>query len=221
MGSAPGEWDSSGLAAKAADRAKAAEKLRPAFEERMRGLGYGSLALAHAFGTLTGPDTVTEAVVEFEVNARLERSVPVTLDFEVAEREPALPVGHALTITGVERHGCAIRITHEIRPPLSSRVALRASRRGTIATRNTTVSACRSVSQGSTAHDHTWFLCRASSGATVFTAACAYELVERLDVTLAWPGARTADHTLIPIRAQSTDVIVRHRATPKPPAARP
>ena len=116
----PGEWDSLHLAAKAADRAKAAEALRPAFEERLRELGYSSLAIAHAFSALTGPDTVEEALAELVENARLERIVPVPLDFEVVEREPALPVGHALTITGVERDGRGVRITYEIRPPISS-----------------------------------------------------------------------------------------------------
>jgi hypothetical protein len=120
MRPAPREWDCLRLAAKAADRAKAAEALRPAFEERLRESGYSSLAIAHAFSTLTGPDTVEEALAELEENARLERIVPVPLDFEVVEREPALPVGHSLTITAVERDGRGIRITYEIRPPLSS-----------------------------------------------------------------------------------------------------
>ena len=127
MRPAPGERDSLRdslrLAAKAADRAKAAEALRPASEERLRELGWSSLAIAHAFSTLTGPDTVEEALAELEENARLERIVPVPLDFEVVEREPALPVGHALTITGVERDGRGIRITYEIRPPLSPLLA--------------------------------------------------------------------------------------------------
>ena len=120
MRAAPGEWDSLRLAAKAADRAKAAEALRPAFEERLRELGYSSLAIAHAFSALTGPDTAEEALAELEENARLQRIVPVPLDFEVLEPEPSLPVGHSLTITGVERDGRGVRITYEIRPPLSS-----------------------------------------------------------------------------------------------------
>jgi hypothetical protein len=118
MKPAPGEWDSLRLAAKAADRAKAAAALRPAFEERLRGLGYSSLAIAHAFSTLTGPGTIEGALAELEENARLERMVPVPLDFEDVEREPALPVGHALTITGVEHDARGIRITYEIRPAL-------------------------------------------------------------------------------------------------------
>lgn len=118
MRPAPGEWDSLRLAAKAADRAKAAEKLRPTFEKRLRELGYSSLAIAHAFSTLTGLGTVEEALAELAENARLERIVPVPLDFEIVEPAAGLPVGHLLTITGVEREPRGIRITYEIRPPL-------------------------------------------------------------------------------------------------------
>jgi hypothetical protein len=50
------------LAARAADRAKAAEQQRPASEERLRQLGYGPRAIAHAFATLSGPGTVAEAL---------------------------------------------------------------------------------------------------------------------------------------------------------------
>ena len=92
--------------------------MRPAFEKRLRELGYGSLTIAHAFRTLTGPGTVEEALAELAENARLERIVPAPLYFEVVEREPGLPVGHLLTITHVEREPRGIRITYEIRPPL-------------------------------------------------------------------------------------------------------
>jgi hypothetical protein len=117
----PEECDCLRLAAKAADRGKAAEALRPAFEERLGELGYSSLAVAHAFSALTGPDTVEEALTELTQNARLERIVPVPRAFDVVERDPALPAGHSVTITGVERDGRGIRITYEIRPPLSPR----------------------------------------------------------------------------------------------------
>jgi hypothetical protein len=46
-----GGLDSLGLAAKAADREKAAEQLRPAFEQRLKDLGYGPPAVAHALNT--------------------------------------------------------------------------------------------------------------------------------------------------------------------------
>ena len=115
-----GEWHCLRLAAKAADRAEAAEALRPVLEKRLRELGYSSPAIAHAFSALTGPKSVEEALAELEENARLERIVPIPLHFEVVEQEPALPVGHSLTITGAVRDGRGIRITYEIRPPLSS-----------------------------------------------------------------------------------------------------
>ncbi|HEY6396363.1 MAG TPA: hypothetical protein VIX82_02800 [Solirubrobacteraceae bacterium] len=120
MRAAPGEWDSLRLAAKAADRAKAAERLRPAVEKRLEELGYSPRAIAHAFSSLTGPDTVAEALAELAQNARMERIVPVPLAFETVEQEPGLPVGHSLTVTGVERDGRGISITYEIRPPLAS-----------------------------------------------------------------------------------------------------
>lgn len=120
MRAAPGEWDCLHGLAKASDREKAAEPLRPAFEERLRELGYSPLAIAHAFSSLTGAHTVEEALAELKENERLERIVPVSLDFDTVEHEPGLPVGHSLTITGVERDGRGIRIAYEIRPPLPS-----------------------------------------------------------------------------------------------------
>jgi hypothetical protein len=57
-----GEFESLRLAAKAADREKAAEKERPAFEARLTELGYGPLAIAHAFSSLSGPGSVAEAL---------------------------------------------------------------------------------------------------------------------------------------------------------------
>ena len=67
------EWESLRLAAKAADRAKAAAELRPAFEKRLTELGYGPLSIAHAFNALTGPGTVAEALAELAQDARFER----------------------------------------------------------------------------------------------------------------------------------------------------
>src|ERR1700733_3831186 len=119
MKPSPEEWDSLRLAAKAADRGKAAEALRPAFEKRLRELGYGSLAVAHAFTALTGSDTVSAVLAELAENARLERMLPVALEFDVVERQPALPAGHSLTITSVVRDGRGIRVIYEIRPSLS------------------------------------------------------------------------------------------------------
>jgi hypothetical protein len=50
------------LAAKASDRAKAAEQERPAFEERLRQLGFAPSAIARAFRSLCGPGTVADAL---------------------------------------------------------------------------------------------------------------------------------------------------------------
>lgn len=118
MRPAPGEWEDLRLAAKAADRAKAAEQLQPAFEKRLKELGYDPRAIAHAFSTLEGPGTVAEALVELAQTERMARSQPVALEFETVEQEPGLPVGHALTVTGVERDHHGIRIKYTIRPPL-------------------------------------------------------------------------------------------------------
>ncbi len=60
------EWECLRLAAKAADRGKVAEELRPAFEERLKGLGYSPLGIAHAFSVLSGPGTVAEALEPLE-----------------------------------------------------------------------------------------------------------------------------------------------------------
>lgn len=114
----PEEWKSLRLVAKASDRANVADKLRPAFEKRLEELGYGPLAIAHAFSTLTGSGTVAEALAELAQNARFERRDAVVLDFEAAEREPSLPAGHSLTITGVERDDHGIHVRYTIHPPL-------------------------------------------------------------------------------------------------------
>jgi hypothetical protein len=50
------------LAAKASHRAKVAEHERPAFEEKLRQLGYTPRAIARAFSCLSGPGTVADAL---------------------------------------------------------------------------------------------------------------------------------------------------------------
>jgi hypothetical protein len=110
--------DSLRLAAKAADREQAAETLRPAFEKRLKELGYGPGAITQAFSTLTGPGTVAEALAELAQTAWWERGRAVALEFEIVEREPALPSGHLLTITGVERDGHGIQIRYTVEPRL-------------------------------------------------------------------------------------------------------
>jgi hypothetical protein len=118
MRPAPGEWDDLRLAARAADRETAAEKLRPAFERRLNELGYSPLATAHAFSALTGPATVKEALDELAQNARSDRLRAIPLEFETVERQAGLPAGHSLRVTGVERDGYGIRIRYEVHPPL-------------------------------------------------------------------------------------------------------
>jgi hypothetical protein len=62
----PVEWEGLRLAAKAADRAKAADELRPAFERRLQELGYAPLGIARAFSLLSGAGTVAEALEALE-----------------------------------------------------------------------------------------------------------------------------------------------------------
>ena len=54
------------LAAKAEDRAKAAEAQWPVFERRLLELGYSPRSIAHAFSILSGPGTVAEALQALE-----------------------------------------------------------------------------------------------------------------------------------------------------------
>jgi hypothetical protein len=54
------------LAAKAADRAKAASELWPDFEKRLTLLGYRPRSIAHAFSILKGSGNVSEALARLE-----------------------------------------------------------------------------------------------------------------------------------------------------------
>lgn len=100
------------VAAKAADRAKAARQEWPAFESRLRELGYGPRAIAHTFSTLTGPGTVAESL---EVLKRMSRpeSDPIALPFEVTEARGGPSVENTVTITSVKRDDCGIRVAYE------------------------------------------------------------------------------------------------------------
>lgn len=62
----PVDWECLRLAAKAADRAKAADEQWPDFEKRLTALGYSSRGIAHAFTVLSGPGTVAEALEALE-----------------------------------------------------------------------------------------------------------------------------------------------------------
>jgi hypothetical protein len=57
-----GEFECLRLAAKAADREKAARQLGPVFEERLTRLGYSQRAMHIAFTVLSGSGTVAEAL---------------------------------------------------------------------------------------------------------------------------------------------------------------
>ena len=103
------------LAARAADREKAAGLEWPAFEERLRELGYGPRAIAHAFRTLSGPGTVAEALEV--LRAPKPESHLTTLSFEVTETRGG-PSAKTVTITSVERDDLGIRVNYEIVPPV-------------------------------------------------------------------------------------------------------
>jgi hypothetical protein len=58
----PAEWEGLRLAAKAADRATAADELWPEFETQLKELGYSARGIARAFSVLSGPGTVDDAL---------------------------------------------------------------------------------------------------------------------------------------------------------------
>jgi hypothetical protein len=100
------------LAAKAADREKTAAQQWPAFEERLRDLGYGPRAIAHAFRTLSGPGTVAEALEALN-GASQHTPRPIPLNFEVTESRGDPSAASGVTITSVERHDFGIRVNYD------------------------------------------------------------------------------------------------------------
>jgi hypothetical protein len=114
-----GEFEDLRLAAKAADRAKAAQQGWPAFEHRLKQLGYGPLSIAHAFRTLSGPGTVAEALKV--LRAPMPESHPIALSFEVIETRGGPSAANGVTITSVDRDGSVIYVHYEIVPPLAPR----------------------------------------------------------------------------------------------------
>jgi hypothetical protein len=110
-----GEFEDLRLAAKAADRGKAAQAQWPAFEKRLRDLGYGARVIAHAFRTLSGPGSVAEALEV--LSAPTPQSQPVALSFKVTETRGAPSVTNRVTITAVERDGSEIHVTYVVVPP--------------------------------------------------------------------------------------------------------
>jgi hypothetical protein len=111
-----GEFEDLRLAAKAADRGKAARQAWPAFEERLKQLGYSPRAIAHAFSTLSGPGTVAEALEV--LRAPMPESHPIALSFEVTETRGGPSSANRVTITSVERDDSVIHVNYEIVPPL-------------------------------------------------------------------------------------------------------
>ena len=107
------------LAAKASDRGKAAQQEWPAFEERLKELGYSPRAIAHAFRTLSGPGTVAEALDV--LRAPMRESHPIALTFEVTETRGGPSEASRVTITSVERDDVVIHVNYEIVPPLAPR----------------------------------------------------------------------------------------------------
>ncbi len=107
------------LAARAADRGKAAQQEWPAFEERLRELGYGARAIAHAFSTLSGPGSVAEALEVLEVlSAPTPEPHPIALSFELTETRGGPSPTNRVTITSVERDNFGIHVNYEIVPPV-------------------------------------------------------------------------------------------------------
>ncbi len=100
------------LAAKAADRQKAARERWPVFEARLRALGYSPRAIAHAFSVLSGSGTVDEAL---QVLERTDRSsAPVALRFVVHDPPGNYSTGKGLTITFVERDSNVLRVGYNL-----------------------------------------------------------------------------------------------------------
>lgn len=100
------------LAGRAADRQKAACAQWPAFEARLRALGYSPRATAHAFAALSGPGTVAQALRVLE---RADRSSPsVALSFVVHDPPSNYSTGKGLTITFVERDDHQLRVGYDL-----------------------------------------------------------------------------------------------------------
>ena len=110
-----GEFEDLRLAAKAADRGKAAREEWPAFEERLKQLGYSPRAIAHAFSTLSGPGTVAEALEV--LRAPMPESHPIALSFEVTETRGGPSAANRVTITSVERDDSVIHVNYDVLPP--------------------------------------------------------------------------------------------------------
>src|SRR5664279_103131 len=107
------------LAAKSADRGKAARQEWPAFEKRLKELGYGPRAIAHAFSSLSGPGTVAEALEVLQGMSRPEAH-SIALSFEITETRGGPSAANGVTITSVERDDLGIRVNYDSVPPPDS-----------------------------------------------------------------------------------------------------
>ena len=105
------------LAAKAADREKAALKEWPAFEGRLTKLGYSPRAIAHAFHTLSGPGTVAEALKVLNDMSQ-PGSHRVALSFEVIGTPSGPSAADNVTITSVDRDDLGIYLTYDSEAPV-------------------------------------------------------------------------------------------------------
>jgi hypothetical protein len=103
------------LAGKAADRAEAGRLEWPAFETRLRELGYGPREIAHAFSTLRGPGSVAEALAV--LRTPIPESHSIALSFEVTETRGDPSAANRVTITSVERDDSLIYVNYDVIPP--------------------------------------------------------------------------------------------------------
>jgi hypothetical protein len=101
------------LAAKAADREKAARQQWPAFEERLIELGYTPRAIAHAFSTLSGAGTVADALEMLKGRSRRESPL-VALNFETTETRGGPSAANRARITSVERDDSGIHVNYDL-----------------------------------------------------------------------------------------------------------
>lgn len=99
------------LAAKAADRMTAAQQQWPAFEQRLTELGYPPAAIRRAFGALSGPGTVAEALNALTAKGLSKRWV--ALPFEVFDDRVGFSHTDGFTVTCVERNNLGVRVEYE------------------------------------------------------------------------------------------------------------
>jgi hypothetical protein len=100
------------LAAKAADRQKAACDQWPTFEARLRALGYGPRAIAHAFSALSGPGDVPQALQVLKHTDR--SSPPVELSFVICDPPSNYSTGTGMTVTSVQRDDRVLRVSYDL-----------------------------------------------------------------------------------------------------------